>query len=332
LLFFLNYLLKMNHSMIKSAFIHKKIVKKIFNHINENTNIYDLAKNIESMIQEECKGELNNGIAFPVGICINHCVAHYTPFPNDPNMILQNGDLVKIDFGVHIHGEITDSAFTICINNQKLNDLISISKRATMIGVEMSKVDILLSEIGEAIEEYVLSKEIEVDGKIYPLKTFSELCGHSISPYIIHSGKAVPNCKLNFPYTLRMNIGEKYAIEPFVTTGNGVCIYKKPNNHFMLSRNHCQEYEKNKVFLLPEDSNIYNYIHRYYKSLPFSNRWMLEESVKNYDTGLEKLVKYKIVDEFLPIYDVEGSYVAHHEHNVFIGEKKSIHLTKNEFY
>ncbi len=318
----------MNRDMIKSAFIHKKIVKNIYHTLKPGDSIYDIALNIENQIKNECSDQLNNGIAFPVGICVNHCVAHYTPFPNDPNLILKSGDIVKIDFGVHVNGEITDSAFTLPIDTHKFDSLIDISKKATMIGVQMSKPDQLLSEIGEVIQEYVESKSVEIDGKEYDLKTFPELCGHSISPYIIHSGKAVPNCKLNFPYTLRMKCGEKYAIEPFVTTGNGICIYQKPNNHFMLSRNHIQEYERNKKMLLPKDLENYNHIYRYYKSLPFTNRWMnMEEECK-----LDRLVQYKIVDEFLPIYDIEESYVAHHEHNVFISEKGSIHLTKNEFY
>ncbi len=329
----------MNPNMIQSAFLHKKIVKEIYSTIQPGDSIYDIAKRIEGYIRSECvrsecKKEINDGIAFPVGLCINHCVAHYTPLPNDPNLILQDGDLLKIDFGIHIHGEITDSAFTLPIgpSAQKFNDLIDISKKATMIGVKMSSVDQLLSEIGEAIQEYVESKEIEVDGKTYSLKTFPELCGHSIAPFMIHSGKAVPNCKINFPYTLRMKDGEKYAIEPFVTTGSGVCRYQGPCNHYMLSRNHQQIFEMKKNKLPDALQLYYKNIYRYYKSLPFSNRWCLENDELKASSTLERLVKEEILDEFLPIYDIEGSYVAHHEHNVFISEKGNIHLTKNPYY
>ena len=100
----------------------------------------------------------------------------------------------------------------------------------------------------------------------------------------------------------------------------------------MLSRNHTQEYAHNIKNLLPKDQHIYNEIHRYYKSLPFTNRWMMEDQVEYYKECLDRLVKYKIVDEFLPIYDIEGSYVAHHEHNVWISEKKAILLTKTPYY
>ena len=76
-----------------------------------------------------------------------------------------------------------------------------------------------------------------------------------------------------------------------------------------------------------KDRELYEKIGRYYKSLPFTNRWM-----DKVDMYMGKLVEYEIVDTFAPIYDVKGSYVAHHEHNVFIMERGKIHLTKNVYY
>ncbi len=317
----------LNPSMIKSAYIHKTIVKQIHEKrdvlLKDGASIYDLALYIENAIIEE-----GGSIAFPVGICVNHCVAHYTPSIHDANLILKAGDMVKIDFGVHVDGEITDSAFTILVNGdfddqreEEKRHMIDISKRATMIGVNMCRVDARLSEIGEEIEEYVESKGY---------RTFKELCGHSIAPYIIHAGKAVPNGRLDFDYPVRACVGEKYAIEPFITNGAGVCIYKRPNNHFMLSRNHRVEYAKNQKQLPHVAEVLYRKIDAYYKSLPFTQRWLEKDGHLN--SALDVLVNYKICDEFLPIYDVEGSLVAHHEHNVYITECGAIHLTKSAFY
>ena len=231
---------------IKSAFIHKNIVNKIYKSNFSNRSTLSIVSEIEELIKNECKDEsINNGIAFPVNVCLNECIAHDTPLNH--NIIVKDGYLLKIDFGVHINGHITDSAFTIPINTTKFDDLIHISKRATTIGVEECGVDVLLSDIGEVIEEYILSKEIEINGTLFPIKNIKDLCGHSIAPYIVHSGKAVPNCKIDFNYPLRMAIGEKYAIEPFVTTGSGVCIYDDENvNHFMLKLNNNYNYNKNK--------------------------------------------------------------------------------------
>ena len=318
---------------IKSAFIHKNIVNKIYNCDFSNRSTLSVVYEIEELIKNECKNEeINNGIAFPVNVCLNECIAHNTPLNH--NNIIQKGDLLKIDFGVHINGHITDSAFTIAVNTSKFNELINISKRATQIGIEQSGVDVLLSDIGEDIEEYILSKEVEMNGTIYHVKNIKDLCGHSIAPYIVHSGKAVPNCKLDFNYPLRMCIGEKYAIEPFVTTGEGICIYDNDNvNHFMLKPNYYYNYNKNKINLNKNHINLYNDINAYYKSLPFTHRWLWEKN-NNYNekelyNSLNILNKYDIIEKYPPIYDIKGSYVAHHEHNVIITDKGKIVLTKN---
>lgn len=39
------------------------------------------------------------------------------------------------------------------------------------------------------------SFEVEIDGKIYPVKAIRNLSGHSIAPYHIHAGKSVPIVK-----------------------------------------------------------------------------------------------------------------------------------------
>lgn len=47
--------------------------------------------------------------AFPVNISINDVAAHYTPNINDKSVI-REGDVVKVDLGVHIEGWIVDAA------------------------------------------------------------------------------------------------------------------------------------------------------------------------------------------------------------------------------
>jgi len=39
------------------------------------------------------------------------------------------------------------------------------------------------------------SFECEIDGKVYPVKSVRNLCGHSIAPYHIHAGNSVPMVK-----------------------------------------------------------------------------------------------------------------------------------------
>ena len=46
---------------------------------------------------------LQAGLAFPTGVSLNHCAAHYTPNAGDTT-VLQYDDVMKLDFGTHING------------------------------------------------------------------------------------------------------------------------------------------------------------------------------------------------------------------------------------
>ena len=54
------------------------------------------------------ENKLQAGPAFPTGVSLNHCAAHYTPNAGDPT-VLKYDDVMKVDFGTHINGELLDS-------------------------------------------------------------------------------------------------------------------------------------------------------------------------------------------------------------------------------
>jgi methionyl aminopeptidase len=48
---------------------------------------------------------LKAGIAFPTGSSLNHCAAHFTP-NNGDQTVLSSSDVLKIDFGSQINGNL----------------------------------------------------------------------------------------------------------------------------------------------------------------------------------------------------------------------------------
>ena len=149
----------------------------------------------------------------PTGFSINDCAAHFTPTIGD-KIIVNTDDVVKVDFRSHINGRIIDSAFTFSFN-PKYDEFIDISKKATNYAISLSSPDVNLGDLGKMIEEYVKSKEVEIDNKVYPLYTLKDLTGHNIGPYIIHKSKALPNTAIQYP--MRMEEGDIFAVEPFVS-------------------------------------------------------------------------------------------------------------------
>ena len=196
----------------KSGIIHKIVNSKIKNKLFDGISALEITKFIENEIKNLTKYEQNNptksGIGFPVGIGINDVAAHFTP-SEENNPIIKCDDVVKIDYGVHINGCISDGAFSWCPSG-KYDDLIKVSQEATEIGIKNAGPDAILGSIGSEIFEFIESSEIEIDNKIIQVKSIVDLCGHQIKPFIIHAGKAVPN--IGIPYFERMLENEIYAI------------------------------------------------------------------------------------------------------------------------
>ena len=314
---------------IKASIIHKKIGKEIREIIKPGMTLKQIVLLIEDKIKTYTNFDINEqlkaGIAFPVGVSVNNCAAHYTPNYNEEDIILKYDDIIKIDYGVHINGTIIDSAFTLHFND-KFDEFINISKDLTNFAVSKCGPDVILGEIGEDIEEYVKSIEITIDDKKYNIKTMHELSGHNISLYNIHAGKAVPNTSIK--YDKRMNEFEYFAIEPFITTGEGYSIFKNPDSHYMLSN-----INGNNNILKKDEKHVLNIINKNYSSLPFCQRWLYElDKNVDYNHILNNLSIKKYINKYPPIYDIDNSYISQFEHTIFIKNNGIINLTKNEFF
>uniref|UniRef100_A0A8C9W5P9 Proliferation-associated 2G4 n=1 Tax=Scleropages formosus TaxID=113540 RepID=A0A8C9W5P9_SCLFO len=63
--------------------------------------------------------DMKKGIAFPTSVSVNNCVCHFSPLKSDADYILKDGDLVKVDLGVHVDGFIANIAHSFVIGVTK---------------------------------------------------------------------------------------------------------------------------------------------------------------------------------------------------------------------
>lgn len=318
--------------LIESGNIHKQIRKYIQDEILPNAKgikLIDLANKIENKIKElteyDPTNPLKSGIAFPTGLSVNNCAAHWTPNPGDTFQILKEDDLIKIDYGVHLNGYITDGAFSFSFSDQ-YNPLIDASREATQVGIDMAGPDTWLGDIGSNIQETIESYEIELNGNTHSLKSIGNLCGHQIGRYQIHCGKPVPNVKNNFisgNEMYRMKEGEEYAIETFPTTGTG--DVKEDNDignwsHFMANY-----FDKNKWNETVVKEGYSSKVNERFSTLAFCKRWLKDDNLWD-SKKFKKIVKNGSYQQYPPLYDIDGSYVSQTEHTVFITSNGSVTL------
>ena len=177
---------------------------------------------IDSMIRrhiEKCGAKpsfLGYG-GFPAAACIsiNEQVIHGIP---SENVVLKEGDIVKIDVGAYYKGFHGDSANTFrCGKVSELADrLIEATKESFMRGIEQIESGKRIGDIGSAIEKSVISDGFSV---------VRRYVGHGVGKDL-HESPEVPN--YGTPGRgARLVPGMVIAIEPMVCTGSGDVFEKE---------------------------------------------------------------------------------------------------------
>jgi len=154
-------------SYIKAGEIAQEIKVYIRPKIKVGAKLIDIINDTEDKIIE-----LGGRPGFPVNISINHIAAHYTS-PLDDTTQIQDGDIIKIDFGVHINGYSVDCAFTINFNDEpSLKNIGKASEEAVKKAISMIKPGIMTNELGAEIEKIVKSYGYKPIINLNPIQRF----------------------------------------------------------------------------------------------------------------------------------------------------------------
>jgi methionyl aminopeptidase len=124
------------------AEVHRQVRKWAQRTIKPGMGLTEIAEGIEDSVRHltghmglEEGDNIKGGVAFPTGLSRNNCAAHYSPNAGN-TMVLDEKDVMKVDFGVHLNGHIIDSAFTMSFD-PVYDNLLAAVKDATNTGVRV---------------------------------------------------------------------------------------------------------------------------------------------------------------------------------------------------
>lgn len=146
---------------------------------------------------------------FPDVLCVslNDEVVHGIP---KISRLIQEGDVVSMDFGVTYKGMITDSAITVTVGktSKQIQKLIVDTKDSLLAGIYAIKNDVHVGNISEAVQRVL-------DKGSYGI--VRDLVGHGVG-HNLHEDPNIPNYgrKGTGP---RLVSGMTIAIEPMATLG-----------------------------------------------------------------------------------------------------------------
>ena len=294
-------------SLKKAGNIAKEVKKFLKPKVKIDTNVLSLIEAAESKIVE-----LGGNWAFPVNVSINNIAAHYTSPIKDDGLKINEGDIVKVDLGVHLNGFIVDTAFSVSYNDDPLlENIIQATEVAVEAAKNMARPKVNTREVGKKIESIVRG---------FNYNPIRELGGHQIERWTVHGKKQLP--ELGSQGGDIMEEGDVFAVEIFASTGEGS----------IHNTNYSYIYELNpyagRVPLRRKTSKqLLGHINKNYKTLPFAERWLAKDFRMGVAFGLQELIQQGKIKVHYVLAEQKGTFVSQSEETIMITENGFEQLT-----
>ncbi len=292
----------------KSGNIVAKVREMAVKKVKDELKVLDLVEFVEEELRKQ-GGE----VAFPCNVSINNVTAHYTS-PSMDESLLKTGDLVKIDLGAHVDGYIADSAVTVLVGGDEggsdnyLSEvevefqlkMIETAQEALENAISIIKDGVELGKVGEVVEDTITAEN---------LNPVSNLTGHSMDRWILHSGLSIPNVRGENKHKIRE--GDVLAIEPFVTNGVGRVTDMKEIYIFRFMRD--------RPLRMVQARKLLDNIKQNYRNLPFAERWV-QNSFKGrqFNLAMKKLIFSRALYPYHVLKEKSDARVAQAEHTVIV--------------
>jgi len=326
-----------------AAEIVNKVLKETVVLCVPDASVRDLCVASDKLLAEETAKAFKKdkkvvkGIAFPTCISVNNVICHYSPLNSEPDTILKDGDMVKLDLGAHIDGFIAVVAHTHVVGSSKENPLTGRKADAMMAaylaseaalrlvkpGNENDEVTETVCKIAAAFDckpvEGMLSHQLEqnkIDGEKTIIQSNQDVCNKK-------SAFSVGLCQKNAPCCLNpteaqkkehekseFELHEVYGVDVLISTGEGqgrekdakITIYKKTEETYMLKMKTSREF--------------FSKVSKQFGAMPFNLRNMDDE--RKARMGVGECVNHRLVEPFQVLFEKEGEYVSQFKFTVLL--------------
>ena len=239
------------------------------------------------------------GCAFPVQSSRNDVAAHYCPAPTEETRYAE-GDLAKLDIGVHVDGWVVDTALTVNVGD--------VPARRRFVEAARAALEAAIAAVAPEREIRRVSEAIESAALRFGLRAVRSLCGHGVGRWQVHGPPPIPNVPELADGRLRA--GSVVAIEPFVTDGLGVVAEHGEPQVFRLdpAREPAEGPDPEALAAV-----------RAFRGLPFARRQLSAYAGPRLEGLLRWLREDGRLMSYAPLRETTGHAVAQAEHTVYVG-------------
>lgn len=296
--------------------ICNSVLEKVIAKCVPGANIVDICefgdKEIESEVSKVYnKKKLEKGIAFPVCISVNEICGHFSPLKSEP-FNLKEGDVAKIDLGVHIDGFIAQVAHTIVVSADPKKTPVE-GRKADVILAAYNALQAAVRTITPGAKNNDVTDIIGKVAESYKCNPVEGVLSHEVKKHLIDGNNCIIN-KTTFDQKVdehEFQVHEVYGLDVYVSTGEG-----KPKETEFRTTVYKRAIERSYSLKLKASRAFFAEVTERYPTLAFSLRSFEDET--NAKLGISEATKHDLFHPYPVLTEKAGEFVAQFKCTVVI--------------
>jgi len=276
----------------------------------------------EAVSTQYNKGKVEKGVAFPTSFSVNNCLGHFSPLVGDTATI-KEGDLVKVDLGVHLDGFIALGAHTfVALEPANATQPVT-GRKADVICAAHYAAECAHRLIKPGNKNTQVTEMISKVASQFGCEAVEGVLSHQMKRFVIDGNNVIIN-KANVDQKVdefEFEEGQVYAVDIVMSTGEGkarelesrTTIYKRA-------------VDQNYLLKLQAARYVFNEVNNRFPTLPFTLRALDEKRAR---LGITECVKHDLVIPYPVLYEKDNEFVAQFKFTVMILPSSTQRLTSH---
>ena len=250
--------------------------------------------------------KVEKGVAFPTCISVNNCVGHYSPLVSEDKVVLAEGDLVKVDMGVHVDGYVAVVAHT-CLCTDKGPEEAATDRKADVVMAAWTAAEAVQRMLKDGCSNNEVTKVIAQVAEAYKCQPVEGVLSHQMKKHVIDANKTIINKSTPEQQVAEATLSKNdvFAIDIVMSTGEG-----KPkaleDRTTVFKRNIEEKYS----LKMKASRAFFSEVNARFPTMPFTLRAGDE---KQWRMGVIECVKHDLFIEYPVLYEKAEEFVAQYK-------------------
>jgi len=308
-----------------AADIANKVLEQIVKECVVDKKVVDLCMLGDKLINEHIggvykTGKLEKGVAFPTSISINNCAGHFSPLADDTSLI-KDGDLVKIDLGVHIDGFISVVAHTLIVTTNP--QVATTGRQADVICAAHYAAECVHRLVKPGKKNTEVTEVINKVAEQFKCQVLEGVLSHQMKRFVIDGNKVIIS-KATLDHKVEefeFEENQVYAVDIVMSTGEGKA--KETETRTTIYK---RAVDQNYLLKMKAARYVFNEINSRFPTLPFTLRALDEKRGR---LGITECLKHDLVNPYPVLYEKQGEYVAQFKFTLLILPSGTLRLNSH---